>query len=404
VLEWATDGSVAFVRPHPLKVHLEAEIQRRIVGLDLQTKLIQRPDAIVVSRDAWISRLTPADIPHAAAAPPPMAGATRGATRGASPARDIPPDDVGRGAAPESAASVSASLVRSALTGDPTNVLGELERARGLDLDGASDLAMSAERTAQPFGPMHHETECGFKIRGARFVEAHSRAAVTELFETPGQVVRINGMDTPGASVLLVLEEGTGVVLPAVQGFLAALTVENGALVDVAFEPLDNTGRWQAYEQRAPEIRALRAIVSSSMSRGVFRLEGDDVLATARRMQYAKSVDPTLAIYAAYAYNDIHQRDLIRQMRGYLRSDLGAAFFDIAMLAGDLDDRHIVPDGSIYSSMPLLAQGWALLSAFRVRLPPSISALQRFLVPSMWTMLDPDGVAEVRGSFQTGDL
>lgn len=392
LLEWTADRSEAFVRPEPLKKHLWSEIQERIRDMDLITEVMQNPDAILVSPDdAWLSRLTSADLP------------TREATRGAPiaangggvrAARDVP----------ESAATASASLVHSALRGDPIGALDDADGARDLAGDGASDLLISARRTAEPFGPMHHETECGFKVRGARFVEAVSRAAVTELFEQPGEVVRINGMDTPGASVLLVLENGTGVVLPAIPGFLAALTVENGALVDVAFEPSDNTWRWQEFEHRAQEIRALRAIASSSMSRGVFRLEGEDAFETARRMQYAKSVDPTLAIYAAYAYHDLHLNDRIHQMGGYLSSDIGAPFFDIAMLAGDLDGKQVVPDGSIYSSMPLMAQGWALLSAFRVTLRPSVAALRGRLVPSMWTMLDPRGVEEVRGGFQTGDL
>ena len=399
LLEWADDRSAAFIRPRPLKKHLFDEIQDRIRDMDLVTEVMQSPDAILVSPvDAWLSRLTQDDLalPQAAngGGGPPVAPPSRGVTRSGG----------ARGPRRESAAAISTAVLHSAVRGDAESLLESADTSRDLDDDGASDLLLSARRTAEPFGPMHHETECGFKVRGARFVDVVSRAAFVELASDSGDDVRAHPGDNPGASVLLVFEGGTGVVLPAVPGFLGALTVENGSLVDVAFEPSDNTGRWQAFQERAPEIRALRAIASSSMSRGVFRLEGEDAFETARRMQYAKSVDPTLAIYAAYAYHGLHMNDRIRDMGGYLRADIGAAFFDIAMLGGDLDGRRVVPDGSVYSSMPLLAQGWALLSAFRVSLLPSVAELRGHLVPSMWTMLNPTGVDAAREAFQMGEL
>ena len=96
--------------------------------------------------------------------------------------------------------------------------------------------------------------------------------------------------------------------------------------------------------------------------------------------------------------------DRIRDMGGYMRADIGAAFFDIAMLGGDLDGRRVVPDGQVYSMMPLLAQGWALLSAFRVSLLPLVAELRGHLVPSMWTMLDPQGVEVAREALQMEEL
>jgi hypothetical protein len=121
-------------------------------------------------------------------------------------------------------------------------------------------------------------------------------------------------------------------------------------------------------------------------------------------MQFAKGVDPTLAVYAAYAYNDLHRRDLIRQMSGYMRDDIGAPFFDIALLAGELNRSTVTRDAAVYSPTPLLAQGWALLSALGVSLPPSLSDLSPTLAPSVWTMFNEDGVRMIRNSFQRGDL
>jgi hypothetical protein len=396
-LEWAQDGSdSALLRPRALKAHLAAAVLQRIKDLQLQTRLIQEPDARLTSdgATAWLSRLTSADVPASwlakrsqeslGGAPPPLPAAA-----------EAPPNTV---------ATLSASLLQSTLANDTIRLDSERAYARTSNVRGIQALAASAERIAQPFGPTHFETRCGFKIRGARIVEAYAKGAQTDLFETPGEVVRVNSISQPGANVLLVLEQGKGILLPAIEDFIAVLTVEEEELVDVSYEPSDNSWRWAEYETRAPEIRALRSLAASSMTQGVFRLEQEDALEVAKRMQFAKGVDPTLAVYAAYAYNDLHRRDLIRQMSSYMRDDIGAPFFDIALLAGELNRSTVTRETAVYGQAPFLAQGWALLSALGVALPQSLSDLARTLAPSVWTMFNEDGVRTIRNSFQRGDL
>ena len=273
LLEWTADRSEAFVRPEPLKKHLWSEIQERIRDMDLITEVMQNPDAILVSPDdAWLSRLTSADLPTREATRGGPIAANGGGGRATRGVGATPRGGVTRGATrdvPESAATASASLVHSALRGDPVDALDDADGSRDLAGDGASDLLISARRTAEPFGPMHHETECGFKVRGARFSSMWPRAPrqTWSWSNQPGQTTSgpYPGMDTPGASVLLVFENGTGVVLPAIPGFLAALTVENGSrswTSRLSRRTTPGAGRsFQAAS--APEIRALRAIASS---------------------------------------------------------------------------------------------------------------------------------------------
>jgi hypothetical protein len=396
LLEWVQDGSdSALLRPAALKTHLASAVSQRIKDLQLQTQIIQVPDARLTSaaESAWISRLTSQDLPAEWLARRAQGGQALSPTPQAAPA--TPPITV---------ATLSTSLLQSTLANDAARLSSETEQARMSGVAGIQALVASAERIAQPFGRAHFETRCGFKLRGARIVEAYATNAQTEVFGMPGDLVRVNSISQPGASVLLVLEQGTGVLLPALPDFIAVLTVEEGELVDVAYEPSDNSWRWQEYVQRAPEIRQLRSLAASSMAQGVFRLEGEDALEVARRMQIAKGIDPTLAVYAAYAYNDLQRRDLIRQMSGTMRGDIGAPLFDVALLAGELNRATITPETAVYSQIPLLAQGWALLSAFGVSLPPSLSELSRTLVPSVWTMFDEKGVRTIRNSFQRGDL
>jgi hypothetical protein len=381
VLDWTTQDAerIALVRPRQLKEYLLGAVTARLKDLNLQTKIIQVPDArITSSPDAWVSRILAGDI-----------------ERGAAPISLT---------ATTTIAMISASLLQTALTGDPVRLRTEINNARAVSGVPESGLIKTFEQTAVPFGPMHHESRCGFKIRGARIVEAASTGAGTELFATPGDVARVNTLKYPGASVLLIFEDGSGVVLPAIPEFLAALTVEEGEVVDVAYEPSDNTGRWYEFQQYGNDIRTLRALAASSTKDGVFRLEGQDALGVARRLQYAKSVDPTLAIYAAYAYQDLRRGDLIREMSDYMGGDLGGRLFDIALLAREIDGKTAGTLPDVFGVAPLLSQGWALLGAHRVVLPPSLNNIERTLLPSVWTMFDKTGVAQLRAAFQKGEI
>jgi hypothetical protein len=287
--------------------------------------------------------------------------------------------------------------VRSVLA-HPSQLKTILESPR---LNASAEVAGNLVRAAEPFGPAHHETECGFKIRGAQFLDVYSRMGEASMI--PGKVddIRVSPQRS-GASVLFALDGGRYVVLPAIPGFLGALTVEDGELVDVAYEPSDNSGRWAMFQNRAREIRELRAVASSATRNGVFRLEGEDALSIARRMQYSKGLDPGLAIYAAYGYDGLRRRNLIREMGDFMRNDLVGRFFDIALLAKDLDGQQSGHDPAVFSFVPLLAQGWALLSANRVSLPPELWGLERSLVPSVWTMFDAEGGRRIRQAMEQG--
>jgi hypothetical protein len=376
VYEWPPSGSTGLLRPWPLKKYLAAEMPRRIKNLNLQTSVIQVPDAKITSDPAlaWISEL---------AGEPPFAVGITG-----------PPPP------PITAATVAAGIVHSAI------------RSGGIDYPYSFSpgvaLPFAIEQAyflAQPFGNMHHETRCGFKIRGARIVEVFSKQVDAGLASPAGDDVRADTRGKPGGSVLLVLDQGTGVVLPAINGFLGALTVEDGELIDVAYEPSDNNKpHWDEFEARQGEIRALRAVAASATRGGVFRLEGEEALELARRMQNSKQVDPTFGVYAAYAYSDLRRRDLIKEMSGYMGGDLGARLFDIAMLAREIDGAKTGADPAVFGFAPLLAQGWALLPAYRISLPPSLEGLQRMLAPSVWTMFNGEGVTRVRGAMDNGEV
>jgi hypothetical protein len=123
-------------------------------------------------------------------------------------------------------------------------------------------------------------------------------------------------------------------------------------------------------------------------------------------MQYVKSIDPALAVYAAYTYADTGHRTFIREMRAIMGGDLGAALFDIAMLARwPRDDPRTLWGTETFGFAPLLAQGWALMPALWDAGPMWLQELGRHVLPtSLWTAYDERGVDLIRAALADGTV
>jgi hypothetical protein len=368
-----------YVRPRKLEAYLEREIPSRVKKLKLLGKVNQNPDAIITSDGSWLSRI---DVPIA----------QRRARPTAVPSTDL--------------RSISQQLVRAAVAGGPSELTTEIEQVRSASTAGGEQLVGSVEAIATPFGPDHFETECGIKVRGAHIVDFYAPRVQGELLGSRRENLRISHVEYPAASVLLRFDGDMGTVVPALPGFIAALTFDEGELVDVAYEPSANPNnwRWQLYAERATELRALRAVAATASQHGRFRLEGPDAIEIAQKMQYAKGIDPTLAVYAAYAYHDLQAIERIDEMSGYLRGDLGAIFFDLALLGRKLINRAIGPDDGIVPFVPLLSQGWALLGAHRIRLHPALWGIERTMRDSLWSLFDLAGVQQLQHAMRAGDV
>jgi len=385
ILESGTDGGVevGWVRPWPLEDFLRETVPQRLkLKLGKAPRINQTPDARITSRDGWLSRVRLDAQP------------TKGARfyDGFGP---FPPSP-----ASVTPFSLSEKLVATALSGDSAQWLQVKDGAyRGLDV---SLLQASVDKLGASFGPLHFETRCGFKLRGAQASAAYSGGAGVEILDPEGSLIRAAPRQMLGTNVLLVFRNGSGVVLPAIPEFLAEVTFEDDALVDVSYKPAETSPRWDGYLAQGDRLRALRASIAAATSLGIFRLTSDNALDLARQMQMSKCNDPSLAVYAAYAYHDLHRADLIRQMRGFLEPDLGLALFDLVMLSGasaaDAGGNVMLPP------FPLLSQGWSLLSALRVKMPEPLRTLEQNLLPSLWTLFDPKGMEKLIDAIAAGAL
>lgn len=377
------DGAM-YVKPWRLHDYLISEIPRRVKALKLETKVNQNPDSIITSRNSWVARVTT------------PAGTTRG---GRGPVLASPPS-----APPPSLRTLTRELTAFAAERPHAEVELRLDGGVAAKIPGAAQFAGALRRMSSPFGPAHFETQCGVKVRGARIVHFTAPLASGTLLGGAGDLLRIERIDGPGASVLLRFDNGTGCVVPVVEGFLTAVTIDDGDLVDVAVEPSDNTPRWSFFSDRAEEIRTLRAIAAAGSREGSFNLDVNGAEAVGRRMQYGKGIDPALAIYAAYAYHDFQLTDRIREMSSVLSADTGVTLFDLELLGRRLVGARLDRQQRVIPFIPLLSQGWSLLRAHRVQLHPALADIEDNMRASLWTQFDGRGIEKLEGALLSGDL
>jgi hypothetical protein len=381
-----------YVRPRPLKDFLQAEVARRIRGLALQTKLIQVPDARIASDGtAWLSRIGDGGLTATGGGG--GDGGGEGGPRGRAATGGV-------GSGEQTVGAVLGAMLTPVLGGRLPDFDDRLLETSDSEVSRIADIGAVVERAVSTSGRTHFETGCGFKVNGARVEDV----VVGDLgAEREGEhAVRIHPRDRDIGNVLLVLEGGIGIALPAIPEFLTTVTVEDGEIAAVAYEPSEGAGRWNLFAEQEREVRALRAVAAASSNYGVFELDGRNAFDVVRRMQYSNGIDPALAVYASYAYADQGRRDLIRRMRHLMAKDLGGVLFDVALLAREPTGSPSY-GGELFGFAPLLAQGWALLPASRMEVPRSLPGVERHVLPgSLWTVYDPGGVELIRRAFAEG--
>lgn len=386
-------AAVDLVRPWPLKRALPDLVTARLRDLGVYLQLSQTPDARIDSDpdQAWISRLIPV------AGRGTRGGGRRGTGRpGSGPAAPTDLGSAARDAIMAAAGAHTAPALRRARGGPWRDGSGAAPR-----VDAIGELRSATGVLRSRFGPAHYETRTGFKLRGA----AVTRVSASPGFEVvDGTLVRAARPATePVTDVLLEFSPGGCAVLPALLDYVCAVTFDGGQLVDVTYEPTDFSNRWSRYQERIDEVRELHAAVGAASRLGVLTsLRPSEVPELAARVRDLTDLDPSLAVYAAYAWHDHGRRDLTRELHQSLLDRLGTSFFDVGLLAslatgGPVDAATSAP------AHPLLTRGWALTAAA----PPgavlaTLAASSR--LPSLWTLFRAEEFDRIQHTLQRGGI
>ncbi|MGB8420853.1 caspase family protein [Paraburkholderia sp.] len=260
--------------------------------------------------------------------------------------------------------------------------------------------------------PALSTARCGFTVSGQHLAGTDSSPAVKTNFTNGGEggrptaLVSVELGGGRAASIALRFANGTGTVLAALDGFIGSVVLDGDSVSNVSYVPSQSSPLRGIYIQAAKSIAEMHAVVATSARFGVFRIEGGkegrNAAATelASRIRVMKGVDPTLGIYAAYAYADAGLPGEVSSVREILHGDLGVDIFDVAMLAGALSGRGLGgPDGP-FPCLPMLSQGWSLLRVRNVRLPEELLHVRDYLRPGLWTTVSEEGMKLVEAALR----
>jgi hypothetical protein len=369
-----------------LRLYLAQEVPRRAQAASIQLR--QHPDAEICSDE-------PTYIAH-------VTTSTRLAV----------------GAPTPTLADVASSAVGTAVAGgspqapgpDPRSAIRALAVASGYD--AASNVIVQARGL-----PAQLAARAGFVVSGQQVRSVTVRPNIRTSFQNassagrPSALVDVDVRGVRAASVALRFADGSGTVVAALDEYVGTVVVDQGRVTNVSYEPSVQSPMRSAYDSEAARLERLRASVGAAARLGVFRIEGPTDLRRktgrelAGRIRMLKGIDPTLGIYAAYAYADAGLLGDVRSVRGYMKNDLGGIdLFDVLMLTGEMSGK---PPGNArgpYPFCPMLSQGWELLRVRDVRLPERIAALREHLRPSLWTTIDSEGMQTVEDVLRAGQV
>lgn len=207
--------------------------------------------------------------------------------------------------------------------------------------------------------------------------------------ETNGQTIEIN--DSEPATLFLCFLDGTSTLLSVMPGFIGTLIIERGRIVTLNYTPSAIRDPYNDYEQLGTELEMRRSFVAVAARQGSFRLpEASTAGESARYLRFLKRLDPTLGIYAAYAYHQAGDLQGIQSVYKYMKADHQPIPFDVAMLAlAGTDQEQVVHD--CMPGVPMLSQGWSLLGDMAEKMPTVLLEAGRHLEPSLWTTFSWQG-------------
>lgn len=379
-----------------LKNYLAREVPKRAQQVSI--RLNQRPDTQVMSGEATYIGLAAAPD-----APP-------------NPASGVDTQPAARVLVPTIQEVAGARL---GSVGVPTIAVDRTRLSEESINGAARDTGFDSTRSAIALSrglPAQVTSKCGFAITGQRLLATASSPRVRADFANGGDarpqsaLVEIDLRDTRAGSVALQFADGTGTVLAAIDGFIGNVVVVDGGVNSVSYVPARSNWMFDEYKHNEARIAELHALVATAARFGVFRIDGPrdarnrSAAQMADRIRILKGIDPTLGIYAAYAYADAGLVNQVRSVMGFMKDELRADLFDVAMLAGTLSGRTPGDPQGPVPFVPMLSQGWGLLRVKDARLPDAVRAAHDDLRPGLWTTLGREGMRIVADALRDGRL
>jgi len=272
-----------------------------------------------------------------------------------------------------------------------TEVFNRIEEVNNSELDISFEMLRNAK------GRESFETGTGFTIIGQQIRDAYTKSNQFDIFTENGYVqIRIHDIETK--SIIIEMQGGCGVPLAVLPNFIGTVVIQDGQVVNVNYSPSRYSPRYQQYVNSENELNDRRAVIATAARFGRFQLEGnaDEHMNLANYLRYMKAFDPTLGLYASYAYAQAGITDGIYSIYKYMRKETEPVIHDVAMLAKLLSPRDNISLQHLAPFCPMLTQGWSYLSIDDHIVSKSIRDLSKHLVPGLWTTFSKVGMQKVK--------
>ena len=265
------------------------------------------------------------------------------------------------------------------------------------------------------------ESGTGFTLTGAAvdaaFLEGpNSGNNSIDVIERGGKdaigILRVWLDGRTSTTMLLVLDNGRGIPLAVLAGYIGHISVRDGQVQTISYIPVDpNHGkserpwRWDAYVRNRETLERLRAIAAAAVAGNHFRF-GNAERATqmATVLRDVKAVDPMLGLFAAYAYLEADSDDQIRSVQQYMLNDLNAQLFDVAMLAKQRSSPTLSHHIPVVPYCPILTQGWNYIRSRSIDLPPVLAEAQDALLPGPFTTFSRPQTTKIAYAMSRGQI
>lgn len=265
----------------------------------------------------------------------------------------------------------------------------ELRNVRNSD-----DLKNSYDAILNARGRESFETGTGFTIVGeARVFDLRKNI---ELFnERDALQVRVQGGSAEN-TLLILTGNNRFTPVAILPGFIGTIVIKDGRVINVNYFPSRFTPRYDLAMNRMDEVSARRARIAAAAQFGKYDIQDnvDSVIAAASYLRNDKAFDPTLGLYASYAYAQAGYEDGMRSVFEYMNREAEPVLFDVAMLAkisGEALEMHM----HTAPFCPLLTQGWSFIGLMETEDAETLREYERYLVPGLWTTLNEKGMEKL---------
>jgi hypothetical protein len=272
-----------------------------------------------------------------------------------------------------------------------------------------SALVRNSEIIFDAKGKRSFESRTGFTVIGAKIKEVLVNCSHQMEYEAGKEHIRIYKEDDT-FSALIILSNGQSIPVAVLDGYVGTLVFEKKRLLTVNYTPSQNSPKYFYFERDENNIKFVRAFIAAAANEGfdyskVFANEfGNDGHAdysnAGSYLRREKALDPSLGLYAVYAYMQQGKIRDIKSVYRYMRKEPENIIFDVAMLSDELINDF----KKTASFCPVMALGWAYGRKFENWVHPLVLEASKSLVPSLWTTFDKRGTSIIKELFNQKEI